>query len=91
MTDNPVVEPVETDNEQRDVRLAKRERLLAEGEVSQVDVAVTHSIPEVRAEWGHLQADDTTGVTVSIAGRVVFARNTGKLCFATLQSGDGRS
>jgi lysyl-tRNA synthetase class 2 len=78
-----------TDNEQREVRLAKRERLLAEGEAYPVDVFVTHSIPDVRAEWGHLQADETTGTTVSIAGRVVFARNTGKLCFATLQSGDG--
>jgi lysyl-tRNA synthetase class 2 len=78
-----------TDNEQREVRLAKRERLLAEGEAYPVDVFVTHSIPDVRAEWGHLQADETTDMTVSIAGRVVFARNTGKLCFATLQSGDG--
>jgi lysyl-tRNA synthetase class 2 len=78
-----------SDNEQREVRLAKRERLLAEGEAYPVDVFVTHSIPDVRAEWGHLQADETTGTTVSIAGRVVFARNTGKLCFATLQSGDG--
>jgi len=30
-----------------------------------------------------------TGKKVAVAGRVVFARNTGKLCFATLQSGDG--
>ena len=26
---------------------------------------------------------------VGVAGRVVFARNSGKLCFATLQEGDG--
>ena len=25
----------------------------------------------------------------AVAGRVVFARNSGKLCFATLQEGDG--
>ena len=31
----------------------------------------------------------TTGVTVGLAGRVVHQRNTGKLCFATLQAGDG--
>ena len=30
------------------------------------------------------------GNTLSIpAGRVIFARNSGKLCFATLQDGDG--
>jgi lysyl-tRNA synthetase class 2 len=78
------------DNEQRDVRLAKRERLLADGgQAYPVGVRITHTIPQVRAEWGHLQADDTTDATVAIAGRVVFQRNTGKLCFATLQAGDG--
>jgi len=29
------------------------------------------------------------GEQVGVAGRVVFARNSGKLCFATLQDGDG--
>jgi lysyl-tRNA synthetase class 2 len=43
----------------------------------------------VRAEFPELKIDVATGKTVSVAGRVVFARNTGKLCFATLQSGDG--
>jgi lysyl-tRNA synthetase class 2 len=76
--------------EQKAVRLAKRERLLAEGsQAYPVSVFVTHTIPQVRAEWGHLEADARTDMTVAIAGRVVFARNTGKLCFATLQSGDG--
>ena len=28
-------------------------------------------------------------MTAAVAGRVVFSRNTGKLCFATLQAGDG--
>ncbi|MGL4340643.1 MAG: lysine--tRNA ligase, partial [Rhodoglobus sp.] len=42
-----------------------------------------------REKYAHLVADDTTGETVGIAGRVVFARNTGKLCFATVQAGDG--
>ncbi|MDF2667570.1 MAG: lysS, partial [Microbacterium sp.] len=28
-------------------------------------------------------------VTAGVAGRVVFSRNTGKLCFASLQAGDG--
>ncbi|HSN07304.1 MAG TPA: lysine--tRNA ligase, partial [Candidatus Angelobacter sp.] len=33
--------------------------------------------------------DTATGDVVAIAGRVIFVRNTGKLCFATLRSGDG--
>jgi lysyl-tRNA synthetase class 2 len=54
-----------------------------------VSVPVTHTIPAVRAEFGQLEADATTGVTVGLAGRIVHLRNTGKLCFASLQSGDG--
>ncbi len=30
-----------------------------------------------------------TGEQVAVAGRVIFVRNTGKLCFATLREGDG--
>ncbi len=77
--------------EQKAVRLAKRERLIAAGAGAYpVSLPITTTIPAVRAEFGELVADDTTGVTVGLAGRVVFFRNTGKLCFATLQSGDGQ-
>ncbi len=77
--------------EQKAVRLAKRERLIASGAGAYpVSLPITTTIPAVRAEFGELVADDTTGVTVGLAGRVVFFRNTGKLCFATLQSGDGQ-
>ncbi|HEV7740863.1 MAG TPA: lysine--tRNA ligase [Pseudolysinimonas sp.] len=94
MTDaTPAAPPAEPTGEeiaeQKAVRLAKRERLIAEGDAYPVSVHLTHTIPQVRAEWGDLEADATTGTTVAIAGRVVFARNTGKLCFATLQAGDG--
>jgi lysyl-tRNA synthetase class 2 len=76
--------------EQKAVRLAKRARLLAEGdEAYPVVVPITHSIPQVREHWADLKADDVTGVTVGVAGRVVHLRNTGKLCFASLQAGDG--
>jgi len=80
--------------EQKAVRLAKRERLIAQataagGGAYPVSLPITTTIPAVRAEYGELVADDVTGVTVGLAGRVVFFRNTGKLCFATLQSGDG--
>jgi lysyl-tRNA synthetase class 2 len=86
-------EPELTDaevSEQKAVRLAKRERLNELGlEAYPVSVPVTDTIPAVRERFGGLEADSTTGVIVGLAGRIVFQRNTGKLCFATLQSGDG--
>ena len=76
--------------EQKAVRLAKRERLIAEGDGAYpVAVPITHTIPQVRERWADLQADEATGVEVGVAGRVVHLRNTGKLCFAALQAGDG--
>lgn len=76
--------------EQFRIRQAKRERLLDEGlDPYPVYVARTHSLAEIRAAYPDLPADATTGDVVGVAGRVVFARNSGKLCFATLQDGDG--
>lgn len=81
--------------EQKAVRMAKREKLDAAGGLGggayPVSVPVTHTIPEVRAQYGHLEETpgEGSGETVAIAGRVVFQRNTGKLCFAALQAGDG--
>jgi lysyl-tRNA synthetase class 2 len=89
MSDETAPPPEEDIAEQQAVRMAKRDRLLADGDAYPVSVHATHTIPQVRAKWGHLEADATTDVTVAIVGRVVFARNTGKLCFATLQAGDG--
>ncbi len=87
--DAPDLTPEET-FEQRAVRLEKREKLIASGkEAYPVGVPVTHTIPQVREKYGHLQADEGSGEIVGVAGRVVFQRNTGKLCFATLQAGDG--
>jgi lysyl-tRNA synthetase class 2 len=81
-------------SEQKAVRLAKRDRLnaaatSAAGGAYPVSVPVTSTIPAVRATYGDLEADAATGVTVGLAGRIVHLRNTGKLCFASLQSGDG--
>ncbi len=97
-----VAEPEESDtaetaeeiSEQQAVRLGKRARLIAEaanpgGGAYPVTLPVTTTIPAVRAEWGHLAADEASGEIVGVAGRVVFQRNTGRLCFAALQSGDG--
>ncbi|MGB0972019.1 MAG: lysine--tRNA ligase, partial [Mycobacterium sp.] len=76
--------------EQFRIRQAKRERLLAEGrEPYPVEVARTHSLAAVRQAYPQLPADTETGQQVGVAGRVIFARNSGKLCFATLQEGDG--
>jgi lysyl-tRNA synthetase class 2 len=75
--------------EQKAVRLAKRDRLNAEGEAYPVAVPITTTISAVRAEHTGLDIDVATGVTVGLAGRIVHSRNTGKLCFASLQSGDG--
>ncbi len=76
--------------EQIRVRQAKRERLLAEGtEPYPVAVPRTHTLTEVRAAHPDLEPGAETDAVVGVAGRVVFVRNTGKLCFATLQEGDG--
>lgn len=81
-------------SEQMAVRLAKRDRLNAEradasGGAYPVTVPVTDTISDVRERFADLETGAETGVTAAVAGRVVFSRNTGKLCFATLQSGDG--
>ncbi|MGV0835617.1 lysine--tRNA ligase [Mycolicibacterium thermoresistibile] len=76
--------------EQFRIRQDKRERLLAAGhEPYPVEVPRTHSLAEIRQAHPDLAADTRTGEIVGIVGRVVFARNSGKLCFATLQEGDG--
>lgn len=76
--------------EQFEVRAAKRERLRAEGwEPYPVQLPITSTIAQVRAAYSHLQPGEETQDEVGLAGRVVFLRNTGKLCFVTLQDGPG--
>ena len=75
--------------EQIAVRMAKREKLNELSDAYPVSLPITHTIAQVRSEFPDLEIDVATGKIVSVAGRVVFARNTGKLCFATLQAGDG--
>ncbi|NKQ58331.1 lysine--tRNA ligase [Amycolatopsis sp. K13G38] len=93
MTDSPASErPVPDDDlpEQMRVRRAKRDRIIAEGaEPYPVEVPRTHSLAEIRAKYSDLPTDAQTGQIVGITGRVLFMRNTGKLCFATLREGDG--
>jgi lysyl-tRNA synthetase class 2 len=76
--------------EQFRIRRDKRARLLAEGaDPYPVAIERTHTLAEVRAAHPNLPTDTATDDIVAVAGRVIFARNSGKLCFATLQDGDG--
>ncbi|GGK58078.1 lysine--tRNA ligase [Ornithinimicrobium pekingense] len=93
---NAVPDPAEPDIHEADlpeqvrVRQGKREAMLAAGvDPYPVTVPVTHTLGEVREGWGSLATGEETQDVVGVAGRVVFVRNTGKLCFATLQGGDG--
>ena len=77
-------------SEQMLVRLDKRAKLLERGnEAYPVGVARTHTLEEIRAKYPDLEADTATGDIAGVSGRVVFVRNKGKLCFATMQSGAG--
>ncbi len=96
VTDEPQTPPTATADpaddlpEQMRVRRAKRERLLAAGHPAYpVWTARTHTLAQVREQWGALGTGEESQDVVGVAGRVVFVRNTGKLCFATLQEGIG--
>ncbi|MFT4148076.1 MAG: lysine--tRNA ligase [Micrococcaceae bacterium] len=76
--------------EQIQIRKEKREKLLQDGkEAYPVAVSRTHTLQEIRQKYPDLEAGDETGEEASVVGRVVFIRNTGKLCFASLQEGNG--
>jgi lysyl-tRNA synthetase class 2 len=80
--------------EQKAVRLGKRARLIQDAETAgegpyPVSVPITATIADIRAKFPDLEADARTGEVVGLAGRVVHSRNTGKLCFAALQAGEG--
>ncbi|MGV9825777.1 lysine--tRNA ligase [Gordonia sp. NPDC003429] len=86
-------DPSATDDqtpEQLRIRRDKRERILDEGrQAYPVSIPRTNSLAEIRAAHPDLEAGTETGQLVGVAGRVIFLRNKGKLCFATLQEGDG--
>jgi lysyl-tRNA synthetase, class II len=75
--------------EQLKVRRAKYDRLIDDPERAPfpVGVARTHSLAEIRAHYPDLPAGTETEDEVGVTGRVIFVRNTGKLCFATLREG----
>lgn len=69
--------------------MAKREKLNSDSSAYPVSLPITHTIEAVKAKYPSLEADISTDDVVGVAGRIMFLRNTGKLCFATLQSGTG--
>jgi lysyl-tRNA synthetase class 2 len=89
MSDEPPGSSDEELPEQMRVRRAKLDRLRAAGiDPYPVSVPRTTTLAAVRAEHPDLPPDTLTGEKVGVTGRVIFSRNTGKLCFATLREGD---
>jgi len=92
--DHPDGAPSEQDEaglpEQMRVRREKRERMLDAGsDPYPVGFRRTASLAELRERYADLPPDTRTGDRVSVTGRVIFVRNSGKLCFATLREGGG--
>jgi lysyl-tRNA synthetase class 2 len=90
MSTQPPV-PAEDDlPEQLRIRREKRANLLDRGvEPYPVGVARTHTLAVIREKYKNLETDTATGDQASLTGRIIFKRDTGKLCFATLREGDG--
>ncbi|WP_299570414.1 lysine--tRNA ligase [uncultured Williamsia sp.] len=92
MSETPAAQASDADHlpEQLRIRREKRARILAEGgQAYPVAVDRTHTLAAIRAAHADLPTDTATGEHVGVAGRVIFVRNKGKLCFSTLQEGDG--
>ncbi|WP_084470050.1 lysine--tRNA ligase [Jiangella gansuensis] len=76
--------------EQMRIRREKRAELLASGVPPyRLGFDRTHTFGQLRASYPDLVAGTETGDRAAVAGRVIFLRNTGKLCFARLREGDG--
>jgi len=81
-------QPIADLPEQVAIRRDKRARILAAGaQAYPADLRRSHTLAEVRAGWPNLEPGEETADVVTTGGRVIFVRNTGKLCFATLQDG----
>ncbi|SDR69743.1 lysyl-tRNA synthetase, class II [Corynebacterium timonense] len=90
-------------SEQQQFRRAKRQKLIDSGrEAYPVVVDRTDALSEIRSRYvvvaegedapegvTALAAGEETQDVIAVAGRVMFKRDTGKLCFATLQEGAG--
>ena len=83
--------PIDEDlPEQLRIRREKRASLLEGGtQPYPVSVPRTKTLKEIREKYSALEIDVSTGDIESLTGRIIFKRDTGKLCFATLREGDG--
>ena len=85
-------DPAEDLPEQMRVRRSKRDRMLADGvEPYPLGYPRTTTLAQIRERYAELPTDTATGDTVSVTGRVIFIRNSGKLCFATLRDGESHT
>jgi len=76
--------------EQLRIRREKRAGILKRGaQAYPVSVPRTTSLLAIRQKHKDLPIDVSTGIIESVTGRVIFKRDTGKLCFANLREGDG--
>ena len=83
-------EPADDTPEQLRIRRDKRQRFLDSGvDAYPVTVPRTHGLVEITSDprFAALEPGEETDVEVSVAGRVLFIRNTGKLCFVRIQDG----
>lgn len=93
-SDNPAVED-DKSPEQIRIRKEKRERLLEKAAGNSrrdpypVVVPRTHTLREIidNSAYDSLEPGAESTDYVTVAGRVLFVRNTGRLCFARLQEG----
>jgi len=89
-TNNPTSPEGDDLPEQLRIRREKRAAIIERGaEAYPVAVPRTTSLKAIRETHKDLAIDVATGITESVVGRVIFKRDTGKLCFATLREGDG--
>jgi lysyl-tRNA synthetase class 2 len=75
------------------LRKAKLEEIVKLGQAAYPNqFPASHTVPEVRAQWGETQAEalEANRVTVAVAGRIMAIRAQGKAGFATLQQGGQR-
>ncbi|NIM03065.1 lysine--tRNA ligase [bacterium] len=75
--------------------ISERKQKLEELRKMGVDVyprnfATTHAISQIREKYGTLKAEEKTGETVSLAGRIMSLRGMGKASFAHIKDQTGK-
>lgn len=72
------------------IRRDKRDEIIAAGKKPYaLGYPSTHSLAQLREQYGHLEPGESSGDNASTVGRVIFVRVAGRLCFARLRAGDG--